>query len=76
MDNDALWRVARSRMPVEEAELMEEFHFKRRYEGLSETEIKSLNYLVQQYERYMLNRAEAAVLLKERGVDISELGPK
>lgn len=76
LDDNTLWDAARSRMPIEKAQLLSELHFKRGYEGLSEAESKRLNNLVRQYERYMLIRAKAAVLLKRRGQDISELGPK
>lgn len=76
LDNNTLWNAARSQMPIEKAELLSELHFKRGDEGLNEAESKTLNNLVQQYERYMLIRAKAAVLLKRRGQDISELGPK
>jgi plasmid stability protein len=76
LDDNTLWDAAGSRMPIEKAELLSELHFKRDYEGLSEAESKTLNNLVRQYERYMLIRAKAAVLLKRRGQDISELGPK
>jgi len=76
LDDNTLWDAARSRMPIEKAQQMEELHRGRGYEGLSEAESKRLNNLVRQYERYMLIRAKAAVLLKRRGQDISELGAK
>lgn len=76
LDDNILWNAARSRMPSKKAQQMEELHFKRGYQGLNEAESKTLSSLVQQYERYMLIRAKAAVLLKRRGQDISELGPK
>jgi plasmid stability protein len=73
LDDDALWRAARTHLPVEAAAQMENLHLKRQREGLTETEAQILTSLVQQYERTMLVRAQAAALLKQRGYDVSEL---
>ncbi|HKZ86096.1 MAG TPA: hypothetical protein VJ793_20870 [Anaerolineae bacterium] len=73
LDDDALWRAARSRLAPEAAADMERLHLKRQHEGLSEAEAQSLAGLVRQYERAMLVRAQAAALLKQRGFDVSEL---
>jgi hypothetical protein len=55
---------------------MENLHLKRQREGLTEVEAQSLVGLVRQYERAMLVRAQATVLLKQRGHDVSELARK
>ena len=73
LDDEALWRAARSHLPAEAASQMEELHLKRQREGLSEAEQQTLAGLVRQYERAMLVRAQAAALLKQRGYDVSEL---
>jgi hypothetical protein len=52
---------------------MENLHHKRQREGLTEAEDETLQRLVQQYERYMLVRAQAASLLQQRGHDVSAL---
>ncbi len=67
----ALWKVARSRMPVKSVRQLEQLHFKRLKEGLTESEVQTSRELVAIYNRYMLTRAHAAVLLKERGFDVS-----
>jgi len=72
MDDEALWREARSHLPAADATLMEALHDKRQ-EGLSAAEQTTLATLVRQYERYMLVRARAAALLQERGHDVSIL---
>jgi hypothetical protein len=72
LDDEALWRAARSHLPTEAAEQMECLHLKRQKEGLTETETRTLAGLVRQYERAMLIRAQAMALLKERGHDVSE----
>ena len=73
LDDEALWRAARSRLAPEAAAEMERLHLKRQHEGLSEAEAQTLARLVRQYERAMLVRAQAAALLKQRGFDVSEL---
>jgi len=73
LDDEALWRAARSRLAPEAAAEMERLHLKRQHEGLSEAEAQTLAGLVRQYERAMLVRAQAAALLKQRGFDVSEL---
>ncbi len=76
LDDEALWRAARSHLPAETAAQMENLHLKRQREGLTEAEAQTLAGLVRQYERAMLIRAQAAALLKQRGHDVSELAPK
>ena len=73
LDDDALWRAARTHLPTKAAAQMENLHLKRQREGLTETETQILASLVQQYERTMLVRAQAAALLKQRGYDVSVL---
>ncbi len=73
LNDDALWRAARTRMAPEAAEHLEELHTKRRRDGLSGEEAHALSALVWQYKRAMLVRAQAAALLKQRGHDVSSL---
>ena len=73
LDDASLWRAARTRLPAEAAEQMERLHLKRQREGLTEPEAQVLMGLVRQYERTMLVRAQAAVLLKQRRNDVSAL---
>jgi hypothetical protein len=73
LDDESLWRAARSRLAAEDAARMEELHHKREQEGLNEAESQVLAGLVRQYERSMLVRAQAAALLRQRGHDLSGL---
>jgi len=73
LNDEALWKAARSHLPSEAAAQLEALHFKRQEEGLTETEAQTLAGLVRQYERAMLVRAQAAALLKQRGYDVSVL---
>jgi hypothetical protein len=73
LSDDALWATARNRLPQEISMQLEQLNHKQQREGLTEVEAGTLEQLVQEYERMMLLRAQAAVLLKERGYDISNL---
>lgn len=73
LDDDELWRAARSHLDTDAAAEMEELHLKRQRVGLTEAESQDLANLVRQYERLMLVRAEAAALLRERGHDVAPL---
>lgn len=73
LDNSALWRAARHRLSEEVSEQLAQLHLKQQRVGLTETEIQNRDHLIQQYEKTMLIRAEAAVLLKKRNIDISQL---
>lgn len=73
LDDGALWRAARSNMSASDAEELEELHFKRQREGLTEAEAQRASALVRHYERTMLVRAQAAALLKQRGHDVASL---
>ncbi len=73
LDDQALWRAARSHLSAEAADQLESLHLKRQREGLTEAEAQTLAVLVRQYERTMLVRAQAAALLKQHGYDVSSL---
>jgi hypothetical protein len=73
LDDEALWRAARTTLAADAARQLEELHLKRQREGLNEHEAQTAAALIQQYERVMLVRAQAAALLKQRGQDVSSL---
>ena len=73
LNDEALWRSARSTFPPDAAGQLEELHLKEQREGLTEAEAEITASLEQQYERVMLVRAQAAALLKQRGYDVSSL---
>jgi plasmid stability protein len=73
LDDKALWRAARTTFAADAARQLEDFHLKRQREGLTEHETQAAAALLQQYERAMLVRAQAAALLKQRGHDVSVL---
>jgi plasmid stability protein len=73
LDDQALWRAARTAFATDAARRLEDLHLKRQREGLTEREAQAAAVLIQQYERAMLVRAQAAALLKQRGHDVSVL---
>ena len=73
LDDDKLWRLAGEVMSREASQKLEALHLKMREEGLSPEEDAARARLMQEYERSMLIRAQAAKLLKDRGRDISRL---
>lgn len=75
----ALWKAARTAMPAKMLNQLKQLNYKQQKEGhdsLSEEERQLHTELGYQYDRYILLRAHAAMLLKRRGHDISSLGPK
>jgi plasmid stability protein len=77
LPDDELWRVARTVMSQEASQELEALHAKQREGGLTEKEDTTRRNLLQEYEKILLTRAQAAKLLKDRGHDISGLlGPQ
>jgi hypothetical protein len=73
LDDESLWRAARSALASESAAQLEDLHRKQQREGLTQAEAETVASLLKQYERAMLVRAQAAALLKQRGHDVSPL---
>jgi len=73
LDDAALWQAARTRLAPDAADQLEQLHFKQQREGLTDAEQQAVDQLVQQYERVMLVRAQAAALLQQRGHNVSSL---
>lgn len=70
LDDEALWRAAKLRVPAEVSARVEDLNWKRQSTGLETQEDEELSHLLQQYERTMLVRAHAAKLLHQRGYEI------
>lgn len=73
LTDEELWPLAKAAMSPEASQELEVLHFKQRDERLSPAEETTRVTLIQDYERIMLMRAQAAKLLKDRGHDISGL---
>jgi hypothetical protein len=73
LSDEELWRAAKQRLAPEKASEIEELHHKRQRDGLSASELESLEMLMKEYTRIMLVRSRSAALLKQRGHDVSAL---
>lgn len=72
-DDEALWRAARSRVPLEIAREVQKLKRKQQRGSLTEAERHKLDELLHQYDLVMLIRAKAAALLKQHGHDVDVL---
>lgn len=70
LDEQYLWVVAKRTVAEKQSERMETLIHKLHREGLTQNEQQEMQQLQQLAHRVMLLRAEAAVLLKQRGHDI------
>lgn len=75
LTDDELWHVAHTALSAKDHEQMEALLQKQQRTGLNASELAEAESLADRYERTMLVRAKAAVLLKARGHDVSSLGP-
>lgn len=70
--NDAiLWRIARSTLPKEEYNQLDELLARQGQGKIAATEQQTLDELVEQSQYLTLKRGQAAVLLQQRGYDLS-----
>lgn len=79
LNDKALWKAARSRIRAASLKELNRFNYKQQKYGaasLSESEHFSQQELLDEHGRYLVIRAYAALILKERGYDIASLGPR
>lgn len=76
LDDTSLWDAARRRASTRSVGLWRRLTAKREAEGLTEEDEQALNHLEESFDTIALIRAEAALLLKERGHDITSLDPR
>jgi plasmid stability protein len=73
LEDEYLWRTARLTVPDDKTARMQFLIDKQLGEGLTEQEQQETKGLQHLAHRVMLLKAEAALLLQERGFDISQL---
>ncbi len=71
--DDELWQAARLSAPQQKSERMQELVEKQQLEGLTEAEKQESQLLSHFFNRVMLVREKAAVLLQERNYNIKNL---
>jgi hypothetical protein len=70
LHDDALWQIARSRKTADGMERYDELLVRNREGTLSDSERLELSVLRQEADRFMLCKAQAAVLLRWRGYQV------
>lgn len=73
LNDAALWQAARATMPAEQRERLEALHNDQQRRTLTPEERAEEQALLALYRETLLVRAQAAVLLKQRGYDVSDL---
>lgn len=74
LNDAALWQSARATMSVDQRQRLEDLHDKQQREGLTAEEQSEESALLDLYQGTLLVRARAALLLRQRGYDISDPG--
>jgi uncharacterized protein YnzC (UPF0291/DUF896 family) len=72
LNDAALWQAARAIMTAEQRERLQALHDKQQREGLTAEEQAEEQALLALYRETLLVRAQAAVLLKQRGYEVSD----
>ena len=72
LNDAALWQAARATMPAEQRDRLEALHHQQQRQGLTAEEQAEEQALLALYRETLLVRAQAAVLLKQRGYDVSD----
>lgn len=67
----ALWRKANETLTPEQQSQLTAYLEKKSRQSLTRTEQQALESLLDEYDRIVLIRSQAAVLLKQRGYDVS-----
>lgn len=73
LTDDELWQAAQMTAPAEKTSRIQALLDKQKLEGLTEAEKAEAELLARFFDRIMLVRAKAAVLLQERGHNIDQL---
>jgi hypothetical protein len=72
LNDAALWQAAQTTMTAEQRERLEALHDQQQRDGLPAEEQAEEQALLALYRETLLVRAQAAVLLKQRGYDVSD----
>ncbi|MDY0095555.1 MAG: hypothetical protein RBT80_22905 [Candidatus Vecturithrix sp.] len=71
LNDAALWRKANATLPTEQQSQLTMYLEKKNSQPLTMTEQQALESLLEEHDRLVLIRSQAAVLLKQRGYDVS-----
>lgn len=73
LTDEELWSAATSQSSEDDNDLMQELLEKQQRQGLTPEESEQVQMLSNHFNRIMMVRAKSAVLLAERGNDVSKL---
>ncbi len=71
LNDAALWRMANAVLPPEQQSQLDLYLEKKNIQPLTMPEKLALEVLLDEYDRIVLIRSQAAVLLKQRGYNVS-----
>ena len=72
LSNDVLWLVARSTLTRQQQEDLAKLNDQAQRRPLTANEQSQRNELITAYDRALVRRAQAALVLKQRGYDLSD----
>jgi hypothetical protein len=72
LNDAALWRAAQSTTPLSDQKQLDLLLDEKSRGTLTDRDQQQLDQLLSEYERVVLTRAQAALLLQQRGYDISD----
>jgi DNA-binding helix-hairpin-helix protein with protein kinase domain len=72
LNDAALWQAARATLSLEQRERLAALHETQQSRSLNQDEQAEEQALLQLYQDTILVRAQAAILLKQRGYDVSD----
>ena len=72
LNDDELWRIARSTLSTEHYQQMDDLLVRKGQAQLVAAEQQNLDRLLDEYQSLILRRGQAAVLLQRRGHDMSD----
>ncbi len=72
LSDDVLWLLARSPLPVDEREELASLNALAKQHALTKLEQARQQALLDTYDRVIVRRAQAALLLKQRGYNLSD----
>lgn len=73
LNDAALWRAARRTWTASQQEQLDELLYRKEAGDLDEKGQRALDHLLAEYDRLILVRAQAALLLKQRGYEVGDL---
>jgi hypothetical protein len=72
LSDEVLWVLARSTLTKVEREALADLNYQAKRRSLTDKEVARREALLAAYDRTMMRRAQAALLLKSRGYDLSD----